>query len=112
MNAGVEELLDRDITAPFSDAEVDLLRAADLPQLPTTLRRLAERLEEPGWEPLPELAFFLVRFKSRPEDPVTPDQLQLDGCLVRLLPRSTAYYRDRAERARRPRQLLSTDVQR
>jgi len=84
MTADLDELLDRDITAPFSDDEVDLLRAAGPEHLPITLRKLAD-LFDAGSELIPEVAYTMARFKSRPEEPVSADQLDLDLALLRAV---------------------------
>jgi hypothetical protein len=112
MNAQVEALLDRDLTTPFTDEEVDALREAQPLNFTVTMRRIVSLLDAPGWEPLPELAFTFCRLKSRRDEPVTAESLALDGALIRLLPRSTDYYRARAEEARRPRRQLAIGVQR
>jgi hypothetical protein len=109
MTADLDELLDRDLTAPFADDEVALLRAAGPERLPITLRRLADLFDE-GCELKPEFAFTLARFKSRAEDAVSAEQLELDLALVRLLPLSVDHYRQRAEEARALERLFATDA--
>ena len=61
MTADLEALLDRDITEPFTDDEVDLLRTAGPEHLPIMLRRLVH-IFDGGSQPIPELAFTLARF--------------------------------------------------
>jgi hypothetical protein len=109
MTADLDELLDRDITAPFSDDEVDLLRAAGPEHLPITLRKLAD-LFDAGSELIPEVAYTMARFKSRPEEPVSADQLDLDLALLRLLPLSLDHYRQRAEEVRSLELMFATDA--
>jgi hypothetical protein len=62
---------------------------------------LVERLkEELGALEPEEVAYALALLKSDPTDPLEPAQMSLDLALIRLLPRSLAYYAERAEEAR------------
>jgi hypothetical protein len=110
VNADPEELLDKDV-ASVTDAEVDYLRETEAERFAATVERIAGFLERPGCVLDPEVAYFLARLKSPAEVPVTAEQLMLDLALVRLVPRSLSYYKDRAEQARRPTQGMSTGVQ-
>jgi hypothetical protein len=116
MTDDFEELLDRPVTAAFTDEETRLLRAGILQdpkaeQLAANLIRVAD-LAEPGWALRPEAAHLFVRLRSRPEDEMTLASLQLDSALDRLVPLSVNYYRQRDEEARRPRQRIAKGVQR
>jgi hypothetical protein len=110
MTAHLDELLERDLAEPFSDDEVDLLRAAGPERLPITLRKLADLFDHVGCQPIPEFAYTLARFKSRPEEPVSADQLDLDLALLRLLPLSLDHYRQAAEEVRSLERLFAADV--
>jgi hypothetical protein len=110
MSIDLDELLDRDITEPFTDDEVDLLRTAGPERLPITLRCLADLFDE-GCELIPEVAYTLARFRSRPEEPVSVEQLDLDLALTRLLPRSLDDYRKAAEEVRALERLFAAGVQ-
>jgi hypothetical protein len=110
MTAGLDELLDRDITEPFAADEVDLLRTAGPEHLPIMLRRLVH-IFDGGSQPIPELAFTLARFRSRPEEPVSADQLDLDLALSQLLPLGVDHYRQHAEEVRDLERLFATGVQ-
>jgi hypothetical protein len=110
MTADLDELLDRDITEPFADEEVDLLRTAGPEHLPIMLRRLVH-IFDGGSQPIPELAFTLARFRSRPEEPVSAAQLDLDLALLRLLPLSLDDYRQVAEEVRDLERLFAADGQ-
>jgi len=52
----------------------------------------------------------MARFKSRPEEPVSADQLDLDLALLRLLPLSLDHYRQRAEEVRSLELMFATDA--
>jgi hypothetical protein len=110
VNPDLDELLDRDITEEFTDDEIELLRIAGPEHLPIMLRRLVH-IFDGGWQPIPELAFTLARFRSRPDEPVSADQLDLDLALVRLLPLSLDDYRKAAEEVRSLERLLAADAQ-
>jgi hypothetical protein len=110
MNA--EALLDRDL-ATLTDEEVGVLRAERADHLTALVDRVAARVSGPGRCFLrADVAYFVARLRSRPEDPVSAEALDLDLAVTFLLPRPLGYYRRVAGEARRSGQLLAVCVRR